>query len=76
MTDEAHTYKLSEEQAQIALSPPDLPQLVLAPPGTGKTHTVIARITYLVAECGLDPASELLVPSSWCAHSTPLPHGS
>jgi DNA helicase-2/ATP-dependent DNA helicase PcrA len=54
-------YPLTEEQKTIVTSPPDQPQMVVAPPGAGKTHTVIARIQYLVEQAGLDPASELLV---------------
>lgn len=51
---------LSAEQLRIVTADPDDNVLVLAPPGTGKTHTVIARIKYLVEEAGLQP-QELLV---------------
>lgn len=51
---------LSSEQQKIVTAHPDDNLLVLAPPGTGKTHTVIARIKYLIEEAGLDP-DELLV---------------
>lgn len=51
---------LSTEQLEIVTAHPDDNVLVLAPPGTGKTHTVIARIKYLIEEAGLQP-QELLV---------------
>lgn len=51
---------LSPQQRQIVTADSDDNLLVLAPPGTGKTHTVIARIKYLIEEAGLDP-HELLV---------------
>ena len=61
MSDFELPYPLTPAQKQIATAPPDQPQLVLAAPGTGKTHTVIARIWYLVEVCGLPPRQELLV---------------
>jgi len=54
-------YPLTAEQKAVAMAPPDQPQLVLAPPGSGKTHTAIARIIYLIEECSIHPGSELLV---------------
>lgn len=51
---------LSPAQREIVTADPDDNLLVLAPPGTGKTHTVVARIKYLIEEAGLEP-QELLV---------------
>lgn len=53
-------FSLTAEQERIACSPPSFPQVVLAPPGTGKTHTLIARIHFLVEQAYLAP-HELLV---------------
>ena len=54
------TYPLSPEQERIVIVPPDYPQLILAPPGTGKTHIVVARIQYLIEKTSLQP-NELAV---------------
>lgn len=35
--------------------------LLAAGPGSGKTHTMTARILYLTGECGIDPASILVI---------------
>jgi len=48
-------YPLTPEQESIVTAPVNLPLMVLAPPGTGKTHTVIARIVHLVEYQGLQP---------------------
>lgn len=48
-------YPLTPEQVSIANAPYDQPLMVLAPPGTGKTHTVVARILHLVEDQGLHP---------------------
>ena len=48
-------YPLDDEQDIIARSPVDFCQIVVAPPGTGKTHTVIARIVYLIDSARLKP---------------------
>lgn len=48
-------YPLTPEQKSIAESPFVQPLMVLAPPGTGKTHTVVARIVHLIEHQGLYP---------------------
>jgi len=48
-------YPLTPEQASIANAPYTQPLMVLAPPGTGKTHTVVARILHLIEGQGLHP---------------------
>jgi superfamily I DNA/RNA helicase len=48
-----NAYPLTKEQREIAETPPDRSVIVLAPPGTGKTHTVVARIDYLIERFGL-----------------------
>ena len=53
-------YKLSVEQLPIVNAPANMPQMVVAPPGAGKTHIVVGRIIYLIQSEGLSP-SELLV---------------
>jgi hypothetical protein len=55
-------YPLSDQQRAIAEAPWKQPALILAPPGTGKTHTVVARICHLVTQQGLQ-AHEVLVLS-------------
>lgn len=54
MVDEEYP-PLVPEQELIAYASPNDRQLVLAPPGAGKTHIVIARIEYLISEELLDP---------------------
>ena len=53
-------YPLTKEQESIVSAPFDHPLMVLAPPGTGKTHTVIARIVHLLENQNLRP-NQLLV---------------
>ncbi len=65
-------YPLTDEQITIATAPPEQPQMVVAPPGAGKTPTVIARIQYLVEQGGLDPAGELLVHLSTIPEQTTI----
>jgi DNA helicase-2/ATP-dependent DNA helicase PcrA len=48
-------HRLDQRQEQIAAAPADSRQLVLAPPGTGKTHIVVARILHLLCVQGLQP---------------------
>ncbi len=54
---------LTPEQSAVANVGPDVRQLVVAGPGTGKTHTLVGRLVYLVEECGLAPGQEILVLS-------------
>lgn len=54
---------LSTEQRDIARLPASSRLLVLAGPGTGKTHTMIRRLVYLILSEGLLPHRDLLVVS-------------
>jgi hypothetical protein len=60
MKDSAENYPLNSEQRNIVTASPSQSQLVVAPPGAGKTHIVVGRIQYLIEKAGLIP-SELLV---------------
>jgi DNA helicase-2/ATP-dependent DNA helicase PcrA len=55
LSDTSMKYPLTPEQESIANAPYTQPLMVLAPPGTGKTHTVVARILHLVEDQGLHP---------------------
>ena len=54
---------LTPEQLSIVQSPADMHMLVLAGPGTGKKHTMIRRLVYLVDNEGLLPHRDILVVS-------------
>lgn len=54
---------LSEEQKLIAEESFLIKMLLLAGPGTGKTHTLIHRLKYLILQEGLEPYQEVLVLS-------------
>lgn len=54
---------LTAEQQRIAFADPCQLTLVQAGAGSGKTHTLIARIAFLADEAGLDPGDDLLVLS-------------
>lgn len=54
---------LSGEQRTVAEASPDKRILVTAGPGTGKTHTLVARLVCLTDKYGLAPGSEVLVLS-------------
>lgn len=54
---------LSPEQLEIARLPASSRLLVLAGPGTGKTHTMIRRLVYLVISEGLLPHRDILAVS-------------
>ena len=41
---------LTEEQRAVSEAPVGARQLVIAGPGTGKTHTLVARLAHLVEE--------------------------
>jgi len=53
--------RLTATQEQIASAPPEAKLMVLAGPGTGKTHAVIARLHNLIARQGLAPHRDILV---------------
>ena len=55
------SYPLNNVQRSIAQAPWNQPALILAPPGTGKTHTVIARICHLITEQHLQPHEVLVL---------------
>lgn len=48
-------YGLNHEQWQ-AVSAPDQAVAVIAGPGTGKTRTLVCRISYLIEKCGIKPS--------------------
>src|SRR5205814_1967904 len=50
--------RLTAEQRRVVLAP-DGPVAVVAGPGSGKTTVLAARVAYLVAGRGVDPASVL-----------------
>jgi len=54
---------LSAEQLEIARLPASSRLLVLAGPGTGKTHTMIRRLVHLILSEGLLPHQDILVVS-------------
>ena len=59
----APAQQLTEEQESIVCAEPDRLMLIEAGAGTGKTHTLVARIAFLAEDSGLDPGDELLVLS-------------
>lgn len=63
MTAQNNIQSISEKQKEIILLPKNSKALVVAGPGTGKTHTLIHKLINLVHVQGLSPASELLVLS-------------
>lgn len=54
---------LIDEQRKVVEAPLDARMLVTAGPGTGKTHTLIARLQHLIDVAHLSPGSEVLVLS-------------
>ena len=63
MIDCLEPFDLSDSQAEIAVAPYGSRQLILAGPGTGKTHLVAARLAHLIASQRLKPASQVLLLS-------------
>jgi DNA helicase II / ATP-dependent DNA helicase PcrA len=57
------SFTLDEQQGGAAFIEPGARQIVLAPPGTGKTEVVAALIDYLVEEHDLSAADEILAIS-------------
>ena len=51
--------KVNDEQRQ-AITSTEGPLLIIACPGTGKTFTLVKRVTYLISE-GLAKPSEIMV---------------
>ena len=51
--------KVNDEQRQ-AITSTEGPLLIIAGPGTGKTFTLVKRVTYLISE-GLAKPSEIMV---------------
>ena len=58
---------LTDEQATVATAPPTARLLVTAGPGTGKTHTLVARIAHLVEHDGVAPGGVLALSFSRAA---------
>ena len=56
-------FSLTSQQQQVATASPASRQLVTAGPGTGKTHTLVARLQFLIDECDLGAGDEVLVLS-------------
>jgi len=56
-------------QVEVIHSPMDSKLLVLAPPGTGKTHTVVQRLLHIAANRGGDLENVLVVSFSRAAAS-------
>jgi DNA helicase-2/ATP-dependent DNA helicase PcrA len=54
---------LDAEQFRVVNAPPEARKIVLAPPGSGKTEVVAARLLHLVDEAGLSPFDEIIVLS-------------
>ncbi len=53
-----------DEQESVIQAPMQLHQLVLAPPGTGKTHVLVKRLRHLIFERAADnPSTQILVLS-------------
>jgi superfamily I DNA/RNA helicase/Zn-dependent peptidase ImmA (M78 family) len=55
-------YSIDEDQRRAARL--EAPALVVAGPGAGKTSTLIARMSYLALEQGVDPANTLILTFS------------
>ena len=62
-TESDRSLPLTDEQERIAFAPPEARMLVTAGPGTGKTHTLVARLVALTERYELSPGSEILVLS-------------
>ncbi|MFZ4580546.1 MAG: UvrD-helicase domain-containing protein, partial [Myxococcota bacterium] len=58
MSDQRGATLTSAQQAAVAAT--EGPVLIIAGPGSGKTHTLVARIVHLVTDCGVAP-EEILV---------------
>ena len=56
--------RLNPEQRAVVLHPPDVPLLVVAAAGTGKTEALTTRIAHLVGEVGVAPHRILAVTFS------------
>ena len=58
---------LTEEQRAVSEAPVGARQLVIAGPGTGKTHTLVARLAHLVEEEEVFPGAVLALSFSRAA---------
>ena len=47
---------LNDDQLQAVVAPDDVPVVVLAGPGSGKTHVLVSRVAWLVNNLGYRPA--------------------
>lgn len=61
MMEAAWVFQLTSEQRAVVELPVEARILVTAGPGTGKTHTMTARIYHLVNELDVAPGAEILV---------------
>ena len=53
------SYAPSPEQARVVAAPPDRPLVVVAGAGSGKTETMAARVSWLVANRIVEPEAIL-----------------
>jgi len=53
------SYAPSPEQARVVAAPPDRPLVVVAGAGSGKTETMAARVSWLVANRLVEPEATL-----------------
>ena len=51
----------ANEEQKKAIMTTDGPVLIIAGPGTGKTYTLVKRISYLIFEKGVTPSSIMAV---------------
>ena len=51
----------ANEEQKKAIMTTDGPVLIIAGPGTGKTYTLVKRISYLIFEKGVIPSSIMAV---------------
>ena len=54
-------FGLTNEEQKSAILTTEGPVLIIAGPGTGKTYTLVKRISYLVAEKNVDPKEIMVV---------------
>ena len=54
-------FGLANEEQKQAIQTVDGPVLIIAGPGTGKTFTLVKRISYLIVEKGVKPQEIMVV---------------